>query len=319
MELDLVYNHFSMGRPDHTADTGQRSDLPQGTLLERIQERYGALRKSERIVADFLRENAGNRLDASITELGRQLGVSEATISRVSRALGYEGYPDLKLSVAEGSRAKNEYANIPLEIDGSDSLIRTSGKLASLLIQGLEGTQRMLDAQRLELAVEALYAARRIVFVGVGGGAAICDEAAHLFIKAGFDAASYRDGYTQTIIAAKLSAQDVMVGVSHTGTTVTVADAMLLARDNGATTIAITSDATSDVAKAGNVCLTTWGSSHQVVPLHGDFLEGRVSQLFLIDLLYVGLLFRAGDTTARDLRLTGAALEKHYRHAPKGK
>ena len=143
------------------------------------------------------------------------LGVSEATISRVSRALGYEGYPDLKLSVAEGSRAKSEYANIPVEIDGSDSLIRTSGKLASLLIQGLEGTQRMLDAQRLETAVEALYKARKIVFVGVGGGAAICDEAAHLFIKAGFDAASYRDGYTQTIIAAKLSAQDVMVGISQ--------------------------------------------------------------------------------------------------------
>lgn len=308
-----------MTTPGSITETTEPTSLPQGSLLERIQERYGSLRKSERIVADFLRDNGGNRLDASITELGRMLGVSEATISRVSRALGYEGYPDLKLSVAEGVRNKSEYANIPLEISSGDSLIRTSDKLASLLIQGLEGTQRMLDAQRLELAVEALHKARKIVFVGVGGGAAICDEAAHLFIKAGFDAASYRDGYTQTIIAAKLAAEDVMVGISHTGTTVTVADAMQLARDNGATTIAITSDPASDVAKAGNVCLTTWGSSHQVVPLHGDFLEGRLSQLFLIDLLYVGLLFRAGETTARNLRLTGAALEKHYRHLTKGK
>ncbi len=303
----------------NTTDLKAPSNPQRDGLLERIQERYGALRKSERIVADFLRENAGSRLDASITELGRTLGVSEATISRVSRALGYEGYPDLKLSMAEGSRNKSEYANLPLEISSSDSLIRTSDKLASLLIQGLEGTQRMLDAQRLELAVEALHKARKIVFVGVGGGAAICDEAAHLFIKAGFDASSYRDGYTQTIIAAKLSAEDVMVGISHTGTTVTVADSMLLARENGAATIAITSDPASDVAKAGTVCLTTWGSSHQVVPLHGDFLEGRLSQLFLIDLLYVGLLFRAGETTARNLRLTGAALEKHFRHLTKGK
>jgi RpiR family transcriptional regulator, carbohydrate utilization regulator len=132
----------------------ERTELPQGNLLERIQERYGSLRKSERIVADFLRLNAGTRLDSSITELGRALGVSEATISRVSRALGYEGYPDLKLSVAEGTRSKSEYANIPLEIDGNDSLVRTSGKLATLLIQALEGTQRMLDAHRLEQAVE---------------------------------------------------------------------------------------------------------------------------------------------------------------------
>ena len=150
-----------------------------------------------------------------------------------------------------------------------------------LLVAGLEGTQRMLDAQRLEQAVEALHKARKIVFVGVGGGAAICDEAAHMFLKAGFDASSYRDGYTQTIIAAKLGPEDVMVGISHTGTTMTVADAMLLARDNGATTIAITSDAQSDVAKAGNVCLTTWGcvaTSHSTTRrFSGRALEPAVS------------------------------------------
>lgn len=293
-------------------ENSEWTELRRGNLLERIQERYGSLRKSERIVADFLRENAGQRLDSSITELGRNLGVSEATISRVSRALGYEGFPDLKLSVAEGSRPKSSYANIPVEIDESDSLIRTSGKLVALLVAGLQGTQRMLDAHRLEQAVEALHHARKIVFVGVGGGAAICDEAAHMFLKAGFDTASYSDSYTQTIVAAQLKPGDAMVGISHTGTTATVADAMLLARKKGATTIAITSNAQSDVANAGSVCLTTWGSSQQVVPLHGDFLEGRLSQLFLVDLLYVGVLFRAGGTTAENLQLTGAALEEHY-------
>ncbi len=294
--------------------TSEPTVPPRGTLLERIQERYGSLRKSERVVADFLRENAGARLDSSITELGRKLGVSEATISRVSRALGYEGFPDLKLSVAEGSRPPGTYANIPVEIAAGDSLIQTSGKLMSLLVAGLEGTQRMLDAQRLEQAVDALSKARKIIFVGVGGGAAICDEAAHLFLKAGFDAASYRDGYTQTIIAAKLSPEDVVVGISHTGTTLTVSETLLLARENGATTIAITSDLDSDVAEAAQVCLTTWGATQQVVPLHGDFLEGRISQLFLVDLLYVGVLFRMGETTAHNLRLTGGALVKHYLH-----
>ncbi|WP_377294889.1 MurR/RpiR family transcriptional regulator [Rhizobium sp. SG2393] len=285
----------------------------QGDLLERIQERYGTLRKSERIVADFLRNNAGKRLDSSITELGRTLGVSEATISRVSRALGYDGYPDMKLSLAEGTRNRSSIVNLPLEIDDSDSLISTSNKLASLLIAGLAGTQRMLDAHRLEQAVEALRLARKIVFVGVGGAAAICDEAAHMFMKAGFDATSYRDGYTQTIVAATLTADDVMVGISHTGSTETVTDALLLAREKKATTIAITSNADSDVGRAGHVVLTTWSADQHLVPLHGDFLEGRASQLFLIDLLYVGALFRNGDGPATALKTTGEALEKRYR------
>lgn len=295
-------------------DARPLAGLEKSDLLERIQERYGTLRKSERIVADFLRDNVGRRLDSSITELGRALGVSEATISRVSRALGYEGYPDMKLSVAEGTRVRPGFVNLPLEIEDGDSLVATSSKLASLLISGLDGTQRMLDAQRLELAVEALRKARKIVFVGVGGAAAICGEAAHMFIKAGFEASSHRDGYTQTIIAATLTDKDVLVGISHTGTTETVADALNLAREHGARTIAITSNASSDVALAADVALITWSAGQQLVPLHGDFLEGRLSQLFLVDLLYVGTIFRAGDGPAKALKATGEALEKRYRH-----
>jgi len=294
-------------------DARPLSELQQNDLLERIQERYGTLRKSERVVADYLRNNTGRRLDASITEFGRSLGVSEATVSRVSRALGYEGYSDMKLSLAEGTRTRLNFVNLPLEIDESDSLVATSSKLARLLINGLDGTQRMLDAQRLELAVEALRRARKIVFVGVGGAAAICDEAAHMFMKAGFEATSYRDGYTQTIIAATLKAEDVVVGISHTGTTKTVAGALQLARERHATTIAITSNDDSEVAHTADVVLVTWGAGQQLVPLHGDFLEGRLSQLFLIDLLYVGALFRAGDEPAKALRMTGEALEKRYR------
>ena len=79
------------------------SDRPHGSLLHRIEACYGSLRKSERIVADHLRQLAGARMNLSITELGRNLGVSEATISRVSRALGYAGFQDMKLSMAEGA------------------------------------------------------------------------------------------------------------------------------------------------------------------------------------------------------------------------
>lgn len=284
-----------------------------GDLLSRIQDRYRSLRKSERIVADYLRENAGNRLNLSITELARQLGVSEATISRLSRALGYQGYPDMKLSLAEGAGTWSTFSNIPIEVDSADTLVATSGKLAMLLASNLQGTQRLLDAEQLEQAVAALKSARKVAFVGVGGAAAICDEAAHLFMKAGLEVASYRDGYTQIIAAANMDHNCVMIGVSHTGTTRNVANALQLARENGATTIAITSNAGSSVAKAASIALMTWNSSTPSVPLYGDFLEGRISQLFLIDLLYLGLLFGSATETSRTLKATARALETYYR------
>ena len=294
-------------------DQNPSSDLPQGSLLDRIEAGYSGLRKSERIVADHLRQLSGTRMDQSITELGRNMGVSEATISRVSRALGYAGFQDMKLSMAEGAGSRSSFTNIPIEIDESDSLIQTSSNLAQLLSVCLQGTQRMLDAGQMETVVAALVAARKVVFVGVGGAAAICQEAAHLFSKAGLDAIAYSDGYSQIIAAANLDSTCVMVGVSHTGTTDTVANALTVARENKCVTIAITSDPASAVGQSAEIALVTWNSSTPSVPLYGDFIEGRISQLFLIDLLYLGVLFKAGPKTSRQLTATTSALERYYR------
>ncbi|NBU14416.1 MAG: MurR/RpiR family transcriptional regulator, partial [Alphaproteobacteria bacterium] len=284
---------------------------PTNELVYRIQERYGELRKSERIVADYLRENAGTRLDYSITEFARLIGVSEATVSRVSRALGYQGYPDMKLSLAEGAGSRPSFANIPFEIDETDSLITTSGNLVMLLSANMQGTQRLLDGDRLQRAVAALRAARKVVFIGVGGAAAMCEEASHLFMKAGLEVTSYNDSYSQIIAAANVDAQCVMIGISHTGTTMGVANALTLARENGATTISITNDPDSAVGKAASITFATWQSSTPQVPLYGDFLEGRISQLFLIDVLYLGLLFTDRTNTSRNLKITGEALRKY--------
>ena len=294
------------------ADQNPSNGLLQGSLLDRIDAGYGSLRKSERIVADHLRQLAGARMDLSITDLGRAMGVSEATISRVSRALGYAGFQDLKLSMAEGAGSRSSFANIPIEIDESDSLIQTSSNLAMLLSVCLQGTQRMLDGDQIESVVAALLAAQKIVFVGVGGAAAICQEAAHLFSKAGLDAIAYSDGYSQIIAAANLDSACVMVGVSHTGTTDTVANALTVARDNNCVTIAITSDPASAVGQAASIVLATWNSTTPSVPLYGDFIEGRISQLFLIDLLYLGVLFKAGPKTSRQLTATTSALKRYY-------
>jgi RpiR family carbohydrate utilization transcriptional regulator len=103
----------------------------------------------------------------------------------------------------------------------------------------------------------------------------------------------------------------VMIGISHTGTTMGIANALTLARENGATTISITNDPESAVGKAASITFATWQSSTPQVPLYGDFLEGRISQLFLIDVLYLGLLFTDRANTSRNLKITGEALRKY--------
>lgn len=289
--------------------------VPLGGLLQRIQDRYGNLRPSEQIVADYLRNNADKRMNHSITELAQILGVSEATVSRFSRALGYSGFSDLKLSMAEGAVRRSGIINIPTELDPEDTLIATSAKLAGLLSAAIQSTQANLDTERLDRCLAMIRSARKIVLAGCGGAAAICDEAAHLFMKAGLDATSYSDGYTQIVVAANLRPDCLMIGISHTGTTQNVANALRLARKNGAMTLAITSDPAMEVGQAAEIILTTGHSTTPSVPLFGDFLEGRISQLFLIDILYLGLVLPDGSESRRHLATTADALERYFKRA----
>ena len=317
-----VKNTSSLAKATLTFSKSTETEMPDptatppagGDLVQRIQDRYANLRKSERIVADYLRNHAGTRMKLSITELAQVLGLSEATISRVSRALGYSGFSDLKMSLAEGAVTRSGYVNIPADFEQTDTVIMASTKLANLLSASIQGTQRMLDTARVDRCVSTIRRARKVVLVGVGGAAAICDEAAHLFIKAGLDAISCSDHYTQVVLAANMGPQDVMVGISHTGMTLGIASALKLAREKGAQTIAVTSDPASPVARAANETLITWNSDTPSVPLYGDFLEGRISQLYLIDLLYISLLFEEGNSREANLRNTASALERYYQN-----
>lgn len=281
-------------------------------LRERIQRSYGTLRRSERLVADYLSRTTGRRLDHSITDLARLIGVSEATVSRVSRALGFQGYPDMKLSIAAASNQNGGFSNLPAEIVPTDSLPDISRKLASGLSRSLFETEQSTDPAKLDLCINAMLKARKVVFMGVGGAGAICEEAEHIFLKIGIDAASYSDGYTQTVVASTMKPDCVLVAISHTGTTGTVVSAVHIARQNGARTIGITGDAASDLAGAADIVFATTRRPTPQVPFLGDFLEGRMCQLFLIDVIYLGLMFRLDAAARENLETTTRALATHF-------
>ena len=280
-------------------------------MRRRIEEKFASLRPTERRVAAYLGTLSGRRFDQSITDLARAVGVSEATVSRLSRALGFSGFADLKLSMA-ADQGRAAYPNIPADLQWSDSVTDVARKLSTVLAGSIADTQQALRPADLEAAVQAILAAGKVVFMGVGGAAAICEEAAHIFLKIGIDARSYSDGYTQTIVASTLRPDCLLVAVSHTGVTPSVVAAVAAARHNRARTIAITGQARSALADAAEIVFATAGSGENVVPFHGDFLEGRISQLYVIDVLYLGVMFRLDGIARERLSQTTRALAEHY-------
>ncbi|CAB1057157.1 hypothetical protein D1BOALGB6SA_1896 [Olavius sp. associated proteobacterium Delta 1] len=280
-------------------------------FIQHLQINYSSLRKSEKKIADYLQQHAQERLDFSITELARRLEVSETTVSRFCRVIGLRGFQDLKLSMAASLNTVEEFKNIPPAIKEDDSTPEIGRKLSESLAGSIAKTQQSLNIEDMDKAIEAIAKARQIYIYGIGGSAVIAQAAHHLFTKAGLNCVVYTDGYMQTVSASMLKPKMVAVGVSNTGITKHVVDAVKIAAKKGAVTIGLTSDRDSALAQASKICLAT-PVEYMDTPLYGGAIDAKVCQLYLVDLLYLGVLFKLGKPLKRNLKTTAYALGTYY-------
>jgi len=269
------------------------------------------LRKSEKKIADYLQQHAQERLDLSITELARRLEVSETTVSRFCRAIGLQGFQDLKLSMAASLSKGAGFKNIPPTIREGDSTPEIGRKLAESLSGSIAKTQQGLNVEAMDKAIDAIARARQIFVYGVGGSAVIAHAAHHLFTKAGLNCVVYTDGYMQTVSSSMIKPDMVALGVSNTGITKHVVDAVKIAVENGAITIGMTSNRQSALARNSDICLAT-PLEYMDAPLYGGAIDAKVCQLYLVNLLYMGVLFKKGKPLQRNLDATARALRTHF-------
>lgn len=280
-------------------------------FIQHLQANYSSLRKSEKKIADYLQQNAEKRLDLSITELARRLKVSETTVSRFCRAIGLQGYQDLKLSMAASLNKGVEFKNLPPTIHESDTIPEIGRKLSESLSDSIAKTQQGLNVEDMGRAIDAIVRAQQIFVYGIGGSAVIARAAHHLFTKAGLNCVVYTDGYMQTVSASMIKPDMVALGVSNTGITKHIVDAVKIAVKNGAITIGITSNRESALARSSKICLAT-PLEYMDAPLYGGAIDAKVCQLYLVNLLYMGVLFKMGKPLKRNLDVTARALRTHF-------
>src|SRR5213596_802249 len=125
-------------------------DLPanatDGVLLRvrsRLPEFTGALQRvAEQVLTD---PAAASR--ATIVELAERSGTSPATVTRFCRALGFDGYADLRLGIAaETGRARSAgwTVDIGREIQPNDPLERVLGQIMASDTRAMHDTAALL-------------------------------------------------------------------------------------------------------------------------------------------------------------------------------
>lgn len=251
-----------------------------------IQSKLKSLTKVETKIALYVLENFDEILNYNVTELAEKAETSEASVIRFCKSTGYKGYQDFKINAAKDVLPLYKHINPNLE--QQDSIGTICHKIFDSEIAVLNETLALLVPEMLEAAVKALVGAGQIIFFGSGGSIIVGLDAQHKLLKIGVNSTVHQDMDMQAMSASLLKKGDVAIAISHSGSNRNLIHCMQLARKQGATIIALTTQGKSPLMKLADVLLHT--STKETV-FKSESVSARIAQLAVIDALVASVAF----------------------------
>lgn len=273
------------------------------SILHKIRFSYKDLGPGEKKLADYILQNTQSIANINISELAEKSGCGDATVVRFSRRLGFEGFGAFKIGIAG---ELNSASSISGKIEKDDSCFEIFRKRINDISLALINTESVLDPQSLENAAKAIMNAERITIFGLGNSAAIAQDAAHKFLRLGLDAQACCDNHMQAIIASHLNRKCVAIGISHSGTSKDIVDALQFSKIGNATTIAVTNYADSPIVDNADITLYTKSdeTAHSILAM-----SSRIAQLAIFDAIYSYIVLNADKASVQAIYNTEITLQ----------
>lgn len=252
-----------------------------GGVFLKINGVYPNLGRMEQRVANFIKNYPEEVVRLPINVLADKVGVSSSTIVRLCRRLGIEGYSDLKLQLAQDLAAGTRQAFSDSSCaKGPEALIQATQER---LLASINDTLRFLDAANLVRAGKFLQSAQSILVIGTGGSAAVATLFNYNLIKLGYPSQASTDFVAIPLILDRMGPKDVLVAISHSGSTSSVDEAVGMAKHNGCRVIGLTNYPESVIARQSDVVLTTAVIES---PYGSEGGPIRVAQIAVLDALW---------------------------------
>jgi DNA-binding MurR/RpiR family transcriptional regulator len=263
----------------------------------RLQSMAASLPPTSRRIAQFVLDNVGEVVHMSVTELAEKTESSEGSVVGLAKTLGYTGFQQLKIALAQDLVAPVQFIHEDLEpADHSDTVIR---KIFASHIQALQDTRASLDIHALIRAVEAIRSARRVEVYGIGSAAPIAEDASYRLMRIGIESRVLVDSHVQAV-GASLTGPDVAtLTISHSGATQETLTATRLAREAGARTIVLTNYGKSPILAYADIVLFTVARE---TDFRTEAMTSRIAQLAVLDALIACLALQDYEASSDVLR-----------------
>jgi DNA-binding MurR/RpiR family transcriptional regulator len=245
---------------------------------------------------------------ASVNEVAAASGVSEATVMRLCRLLGFRGFQDCKIALAR--ELVTPLQRLHEEVAEGDDPATIVAKVFQANVNALQDTLEVLDMKAMEAAARWLAAARQVMIIGVGTSGPIALDAANKFFRLGLIVQAVTDAHLMMMAAALLTPADVLLAVSHSGSTRDTVETAQVAGGAGAKVICLTNNSLSPLTKTAPLVLVT---ASRETRFRQEAMASRLCQTSIIDCLYTLIALARPEAALENLsKIENVIVTKQY-------
>ena len=252
-------------------------------LLRHIKNTLPDLRKSEKIVGEFILADPKSIITMKTAEASSAMGISEPTLIRFCKALGFTGYQELKINLSQQLAADDYF--VMYEIDQNDTIHELCEKVFDTTISEILNVRSQIDQNVLSDAIEILANAGRVEFYAFGGSAPVAMDGQHKFFRLKIPSSYISDPHIQFMSANSLVKDDVVVVISQSGTTSALIDSVKIVRKSGVKVIGIMPGNTPLASICDYPLVINIGDNNRISKPH----TSRIAYTAVIDVLTMGV------------------------------
>lgn len=274
------------------------------SVLKQLDLKYNSLTKTQKKIADYIKENPEQVTHLSISQLTANSNCSsESAVVRFYHALGFKSFHDFLLCLTSELAKKSIYKTFS-EIIPGDNPIAIKKKIIQGSIFALEELLENDNDEELLKAIDALSKAKRIFFFGYGESGYLCESMNFKFIRLGFDCFYSKDSHMSPFYLSRFKKDDVIVAISDSGNSKDVLIPMR-ASQGLATRISITGTQENEVSKLADISLMTGVEESRY---RTDGTISRLLQKVTIDILFFAVAAKLGDSALTNLEISKQSL-----------
>ncbi len=260
------------------------------SVISKMKEMQSELTAKEKKISKYILQHLDKIVYMNTYQIADKCKVSQASVVRFAKKLGYSGFPEFKISFGRdmGRRDVEEKINFIYEdIQETDELDDLIKKIAYANSNIIQDTYSILDTNTVKEAVEIIKNARKIFILGAGYSGIVAKDFHYKLGELGMNSICEADYHIQLASISTLNENDVVFVISQGGKTVDIYNLVKEAKKRKAKIISVTQMSSNPIRDLADIKISTIMEKNN---FRSTALSSRIAQLTIIDIIYVALI-----------------------------